>query len=350
MKINIQRRFTHSLVFLAIGMAILFHQHSEALADVALEWQPVADSDIAGYNVFIRQEGEPYAYNSIYWSGTETSCVIDVPDEGQNYYFAVRAVSTKGVQSSFSNEVCYGCTLCPDDPDKVYAGACGCGVPDTDIDVDGIWDCYDPDDDNDGIEDIVEDSGPNQGDSNLDGILDSQQPNVGSITVDNTTIYIAIEAIEQIGIGDFQSVNMPAPEEVPPNIDFAFGLFEYDFHSVERDEIITVTITLPKGTAPDTYYAYGITSDNKTAHWHEFIYDGETGADINGNVITLYLADVLEGDDIQEQDNMIVGIGGPGFITKTDTGNNSKPFPELVSGETEIIESDSGCFLGCLTH
>ena len=42
-----------------------------------------------------------------------------------------------------SDEVCYGCALCPDDPEKTYAGVCGCGTPDKDIDVDGIWDCYD---------------------------------------------------------------------------------------------------------------------------------------------------------------------------------------------------------------
>jgi hypothetical protein len=44
-----------------------------------------------------------------------------------------------------SVEVCYGCTICPDDPGKTYAGICGCGTPDKDIDVDGIWDCFDTD-------------------------------------------------------------------------------------------------------------------------------------------------------------------------------------------------------------
>ena len=31
----------------------------------------------------------------------------------------------------------------PDDPQKIYAGVCGCGTPDKDIDVDDIWDCFD---------------------------------------------------------------------------------------------------------------------------------------------------------------------------------------------------------------
>jgi hypothetical protein len=39
---------------------------------------------------------------------------------------------------------------CPDDPGKVEPGVCGCGVPDTDNDSDGIPDCKDVDADGDG--------------------------------------------------------------------------------------------------------------------------------------------------------------------------------------------------------
>ncbi|UCF94108.1 MAG: right-handed parallel beta-helix repeat-containing protein, partial [Desulfobacterales bacterium] len=40
------------------------------------------------------------------------------------------------------------CDGCPNDPDKIFAGVCGCGVPDTDSDGDGTPDCVDgcPDD------------------------------------------------------------------------------------------------------------------------------------------------------------------------------------------------------------
>ena len=33
---------------------------------------------------------------------------------------------------------------CPDDPDKIDPGACGCGAPETDTDADGLADCVDP--------------------------------------------------------------------------------------------------------------------------------------------------------------------------------------------------------------
>ena len=44
-----------------------------------------------------------------------------------------------------SDEDGYGdaCDLCPLDPNKISPGQCGCGVPDTDSDCDGIADCND---------------------------------------------------------------------------------------------------------------------------------------------------------------------------------------------------------------
>jgi hypothetical protein len=53
--------------------------------------------------------------------------------------------------------------LCPNDPNKIQPGICGCGVPDIDSDADEIPDCTDvcPDDPN-----------PDQGDTDVDGVGD----------------------------------------------------------------------------------------------------------------------------------------------------------------------------------
>ena len=45
---------------------------------------------------------------------------------------------------------------CPDDPNKIEPGICGCGVPDTDTNMDGEPDCVDTDDDGDAMPDIWE--------------------------------------------------------------------------------------------------------------------------------------------------------------------------------------------------
>ena len=42
---------------------------------------------------------------------------------------------------------------CPEDPDKIGPGDCGCGVSDRDTDGDGTPDCHDSDDDGDGLPD-----------------------------------------------------------------------------------------------------------------------------------------------------------------------------------------------------
>ena len=145
----LQTRFRIMLAFVAVGTALILPLPCGATTQVLLEWQPNTDSDLAGYRVFSRLEGENYDYTEPSWVGTQASCVIDIPDEELNYYFVVRALSTTGTMSPASGEVCYGCTICPDDPEKVYAGFCGCGTLDRDIDVDGIWDCYDTDIDSD---------------------------------------------------------------------------------------------------------------------------------------------------------------------------------------------------------
>jgi hypothetical protein len=62
---------------------------------------------------------------------------------------------------------------CPNDPNKIEPGACGCGEPETDTDGDNMPDCIDPDDDNDGCLD-ENDANPlvASGDSDCDGVAD----------------------------------------------------------------------------------------------------------------------------------------------------------------------------------
>ena len=73
---------------------------------VTLEWSPNSEPDLAGYRVFLREEGQSYDYTNPSWEGTETTCTIYNLDETKTYYFVARAFDTEGLESGDSNEVC----------------------------------------------------------------------------------------------------------------------------------------------------------------------------------------------------------------------------------------------------
>jgi hypothetical protein len=76
-------------------------------------------------------------------------------------------------------------------------------------------------------------------------------------------------------------------------------------------EDATVTLELPEGTRVDTYYNYGPTPDNPTVHWYEFLYDGETGAEILEDQILLHFKDGQRGDHDLAVNGEIVTLGAP---------------------------------------
>lgn len=71
---------------------------------------------------------------------------------------------------------------CPDDPDKsISGGVCGCGVPDVDSDGDAVFDCYDacPDDGNK-VEEGLCGCGAADDDADLDGVVDCDDACLGT--------------------------------------------------------------------------------------------------------------------------------------------------------------------------
>jgi len=183
---------------------------------------------------------------------------------------------------------------------------------------------YTPTDpDSDGVT-TTEESGPNgtnpNYDGNNDGTADNQQTNVTSMHTFNGLNYVTVASANGTSLSNVQANGNPSPGNSPPGVTFPYGFFGFTVNSVTAGGSTTVTIYLPAGANPNTYYKYGPEPGNPSNHWYEFLYNGQTGAVISGNVITLYFVDGLRGDDDLSANGMIVDQGGPGFLAVDQTG------------------------------
>jgi hypothetical protein len=64
----------------------------------------------------------------------------------------------------------------------------------------------------------------------------------------------------------------------------------------------------------EDFYNYGPTPENPEPHWYPFTYDGTTGAEINGNIVTLHFVDGARGDADLSADGILTAAGGPVFM------------------------------------
>lgn len=127
---------------LSICFRILFSASPALAFDINLTWDENTEQSVAGYNIYMRQEGQAYNDNDPVGSGSETTCPITGLLEDTAYYFIVRAHDTTGTESDDSDEVrCYRSST---SDDLIEANE------------DGIDDTSDPDDDNDGMPDTWE--------------------------------------------------------------------------------------------------------------------------------------------------------------------------------------------------
>jgi hypothetical protein len=193
--------------------------------------------------------------------------------------------------------------------------------------------------DNDGVSNKEEDAGPGNGDGNNDGILDSLQSNVSCLLIGNTTDYVTLETPPGTSIKNCKAVIEPPDSNYPPDVEFLYGFFSFAVEDIGIGGSTSVTFYFPPGVTFNTYFKYGPTLINPFDHWYEFIFDGQTGAEINKNNTTLHFVDGKRGDDDLTENGIIIDLGGPGakaiispeFDSKSDDGGDSY-----------------GCFVECL--
>jgi hypothetical protein len=92
------------LFFISIIPCSLLIRNAEA-ASVTLAWDPNSEADIAGYKLYYGMGSQSYEF-AIDVSN-QTTYTIPGFLEGVDYYFAVTAYNTYGLESTFSDEVSY---------------------------------------------------------------------------------------------------------------------------------------------------------------------------------------------------------------------------------------------------
>jgi len=194
---------------------------------------------------------------------------------------------------------------------------------------------FDVDNDADGISDEEEDAGPNGGDGNNDNQPDSGQPNVATFHTQDGTNYVTLESPAGTTLSGCCAVSVPNEPGSPSGVNFPYGFIDFTINGVGAGGTTTLILYLPPGTNINTYWKYGPTPTNANPHWYEFTYESstQTGAQINGNIITLYFIDGQRGDDDVTANGTIIDQGGPGT-----SGNSS-------GGSSDDGGGGGGCFV-----
>lgn len=198
---------------------------------------------------------------------------------------------------------------------------------DQDTDGDGIVDTSDPDDDGDNITDKVEDGGPNKGDGNNDGVLDSLQNGVTTLLSSVTGEYqtMAIESgckQNQVVYYDITSESSNVSQD--SQRDYALGMNNFIIDCGSK--AVTVTIDFYYDKVYDTsaweYIKYDTILDeyrvvDSAAYQYLTLNNGDTDV----TVVRLTLTEGGEYDMDGETNGMVVDPSSPTFPIETTTAS-----------------------------
>jgi hypothetical protein len=205
---------------------------------------------------------------------------------------------------------------------------------------------FSDDSDGDGISDGDEDAGPNGGDANNDGTPDREQPEVVSIKTYDNQHYVWLEVESPPG-ATLTGCQTLAPPGCGDWVEFPYGFFEFTIEGVGAGGAAIVSLHLPAGGVQDTYYKFGPRPGFPDNECYNFMFEPttQTGAEINGDVTTLYFIDGLRGDDDLSENGTIVDQGGPGvmFAEETLIGPTGGQGGTTGGGSSSAI---GGCFVG----
>jgi probable HAF family extracellular repeat protein len=163
---------------------------------------------------------------------------------------------------------------------------------------------------NNGIPSGVEDSAPNGGDGNSDGIPDSEQGNVASLPANEPGAgsgeYVTLESPPGTSLESV--IAEPTPPTAPPGTSFPLGILSFEVHGVAPGGTVDVTVMLPSGFAANTV--------GKVVGGTYYDLTGLPGTVVSGDSVTFTLQD-----------------GGP-FDEDGDATNGVIQDPVLIGSDT----------------
>ena len=168
--------------------------------------------------------------------------------------------------------------------------------------------------DKDGVAAATENAAPNGGDNNQDGIPDSEQPNVVSVpaAVDvngNGALddYVTIVSPTGTTIENARALKVPTDPAPPKDVEFGYGLFDYDVKVAKSGDAADVKFILPDGAAASTNVFM-----LQNGKWTEVTQHADI--DTASNEVTVGLKDGGVGDADSKSNGVIddpIGIAQP---------------------------------------
>jgi hypothetical protein len=122
-------------------------------------------------------------------------------------------------------------------------------------------------------------------------------------------------------------------------LSFPVGSYQYVVSGINPGDETTVIIDFPPGTIINSYFKFGPTPDNPQPHCYEFLFDGQTGAQIFGTTAVVHHIDGARGDDDLTPNGVIVDPAGPALLSDEppNTSGNGCSMAQTVSSQTALL-------------
>ena len=189
-----------------------------------------------------------------------------------------------------------------------------------DTDNDGIPDDTDTDDDNDGIPDSTELVAPG-GDGNGDGVLDSLQEHVATLSNPITHAYTTLAISGGCTSVTDYSIQNGIPDSNPslPHYAYPLGMHHFTLHCANPGDTATVNMYYDRGYTNNNwkYVKYDDTHDTLTDITDHVAF---STVDVNGVTVTMITLTLQDGDPTVDEDGVANGtIVDPSGVAQDDS-------------------------------